>query len=107
MQRNENGKTGFGQFLYCNESTTFIVKRLIWKTPENKIKNDRRGQRKEGHPSCRSFAIEVVKEKSTGRKEDKDGPIPVALNVDGTWQKRGCTSNYGIVFLVSLDNGEL
>ena len=31
----------------------------------------------------------------------------VAVSVDGTWQKRGHTSRIGVVFIISIDTGEV
>ena len=31
----------------------------------------------------------------------------VAVSVDGTWQKRGHTSKIGVVFVISIDTGEV
>ena len=40
-------------------------------------------------------------------KEDVDGAIPCSVTVDGTWQKRGHTSKIGVVFVISVDTGEI
>ena len=40
-------------------------------------------------------------------KEDADGAIPCSVTVDGTWQKRGHTSKIGVVFVISVDSGEI
>ena len=40
-------------------------------------------------------------------KCDADDAIPVAISVDGTWQKRGFTSTYGAALIVSIDTGEI
>ena len=37
-----------------------------------------------------------------GRKLDN-----VAVSLDGTWQKRGHTSRIGVVFIISIDTGEV
>ena len=31
----------------------------------------------------------------------------VAVTVDGTWQKRGFSSKIGVVFIISVDTGEV
>ena len=40
-------------------------------------------------------------------KCDVDGAVPVAVSVDGTWQKRGFTSKFGVTLIVSVDTGEI
>ena len=40
-------------------------------------------------------------------KCDADGAVPVAVSVDGTWQKRGFTLKYGVALIVSIDTGEI
>ena len=39
--------------------------------------------------------------------EDPQKAIPVAVSIDGTWQKRGFSSKYGVVFVISVDTGEV
>ena len=39
--------------------------------------------------------------------DDVDGPIPVSVSVDGTWQKRGYSSKLGVVFVIGVETGEI
>ena len=38
---------------------------------------------------------------------DGDGLAEVAVTVDGTWQKRGHSSKIGVIFVISVDTGEI
>ena len=40
-------------------------------------------------------------------REDADCAVPVAISIDGTWQRRGYSSRYGAVFVISVDTGEV
>jgi len=39
--------------------------------------------------------------------EDSDGIVGAAVSFDGTWAKRGFTSLTGVVFVISVDTGEV
>ena len=39
--------------------------------------------------------------------EDKSSVVDAAVSFDGTWAKRGFTSLTGVVFVISVDNGEV
>ena len=49
----------------------------------------------------------ILKKNPNADKTDIDGAIPVAVSIDGTWQKRGFTSKYGIVTAILVDTGEV
>ena len=49
----------------------------------------------------------VLRKNPTAGKEDTDGAISVAVSVDGTWQKRGCSSKFGVVLAILVDTGEV
>ena len=38
---------------------------------------------------------------------DSDGVAEVAVTVDGTWQKRGHSLKIGVIFVISVDTGEI
>nr|XP_054756746.1 uncharacterized protein LOC129262745 [Lytechinus pictus] len=38
---------------------------------------------------------------------DRDGVLDVAVSYDGTWHKRGFTSNHGVGVVISMDTGEV
>ena len=38
---------------------------------------------------------------------DSNGVAEVAVTVDGTWQKRGHSSKIGVIFVISVDTGEI
>ena len=50
---------------------------------------------------------EIWKKNPGSDKCDADGAIPVAISVDGTWQKRGSTSTYGVALIMSTESGEI
>lgn len=49
----------------------------------------------------------ILKKSPNADKRDADGAIPVAVSIDGTWQKRGFTSKYGVVIAILVDTGEV
>ena len=49
----------------------------------------------------------ILKKSPNAGKRDVDGAIPVAVSIDGTWQKRGFTSKYGVVIAILVDTGEV
>ena len=40
-------------------------------------------------------------------RQDVDGAISVAVSIDGTWQKRGYSSKFGVVLAILIDTGEV
>ena len=50
----------------------------------------------------------IAKEQLDNIEDEKDVEIAeVAVTVDGTWQKRGHTSKIGVVFVISVNIGEI
>ena len=49
----------------------------------------------------------ILNSKPDADQGDKDGAIPVAVSIDGTWHKRGYSSKYGVVLAVLVDTGEV
>ena len=49
----------------------------------------------------------VIQKNPNIEKEDKEGAVPVAVSVDGTWHKRGFSSKYGVVVAILVDTGEV
>ncbi len=49
----------------------------------------------------------VLEQNPNADKEDDHGAISVAVSLDGTWQKRGYSSKFGIVVVVLVDTGEV
>ena len=39
--------------------------------------------------------------------DDEDNAVPVAVSVDGSWQKRGYSSKFGVVFVIGVLTGEI
>ena len=54
-------------------------------------------------------ATRRVREKVAGEQPDGivDDVASVAVTVDGTWQKRGHSSKIGVIFVISVDTGEI
>ena len=54
-------------------------------------------------------AARRVKEKVDGEQPDDivDDVASVAVTVDGTWQKRGHSSKIEVIFVISVDTGEI
>ena len=40
-------------------------------------------------------------------QQDPDFALPIAVSIDGTWQKRGYSSRLGVVFVISIATGEI
>ena len=49
----------------------------------------------------------VLRQNPNADKQDKDGAISVAVSLDGTWQKRGYSSKYGVVVAILVETGEV
>ena len=49
----------------------------------------------------------ILRKNPNAGKEDVDGAISVAVSVDGTWQKRGYSSKFGVVLAILVDTGEV
>ena len=67
---------------------------------------------KEEGMKCMLSAVSRVKTAALTKepeliREDADGAVPVAISIDGTWQRRGYSSRYGAVFVISVDTGEV
>ena len=49
----------------------------------------------------------IICENPQLEKEDPTSAVPVAVSVDGTWQKRGFSSKNGVVFVIAIGTGEI
>ena len=49
----------------------------------------------------------VLGQSPNADKQDEDGAISVAVSLDGTWQRRGYSSRYGVVVAILVDTGEV
>ena len=52
----------------------------------------------------------MLREKLAAKKSDdidNNEILQAAVTVDGTWQKRGHSSKIGVVFVISVDTGEI
>ncbi|XP_065065605.1 uncharacterized protein LOC135691614 [Rhopilema esculentum] len=49
----------------------------------------------------------VLEQNPNAYLDDMDDTVSVAVSVDGTWQKRGYSSKYGVVVVVLMETGEV
>ena len=52
-------------------------------------------------------AAKEIHESTTSEQLSDDGVVDTAVSFDGTWAKRGFTSQTSVVFVISVDTGKV
>ena len=78
-----------------------------WNTHETALYDAHASVIKEELAKNRSEARLLAVEEQDIDDDDEKTPIPIAISFDGTWAKRGFTSNHGMGFVLSASTGKV
>ena len=85
----------------------FSMAKETWNTHETALYDAHASVIKEELAKNRSEARLLAVEEQDIDDDDEKTPIPIAISFDGTWAKRGFTSNHGMGFVLSASTGNV